>query len=295
MCVFKRYWHSIHRFIKCFLCLPCKPKRSRKHKTSCYVYTHPLHYISITKIQEGSWTAATWLTKTGERGAECVCGRVHLCISFCKSQYENYLNSTLAWRFKKKTNKQPRIPNISILNSTPVFLPLPAICLKKTKTICSYHHNVKNVFKVVGWYPETVYKHSRQFPASCRWSWQSLCRTDRAKNSFVSVKLTLGFQGTGCCFSRGWRVRVQHMGGKNIPGKAQTNRALRTRYVSSLLLLWLLAPSAPVFAVCLLEHVFAGNFGLQFGADKERSPHLPMKRVGLFWRRDKPMLQHDWN
>lgn len=212
MCVFKRCWHSIHRFIKCFL---CKPKRSRKHKTSCYVYTHPLHYISITKIQEGSCTAVTRLRKTGERGTECICGRVHLSISFCKSQYENYLNSTLAWKhegFFKKNFKNAK--HISILNSTLVLLPLPAIYLKKKKTICSYHHNVKNVFKVVGWYPETVYKHSRQFPASCRLSWQSQCRPDSAsKNSFVSMKLTLGFQGTGCCIARGWRVRVQRMGG----------------------------------------------------------------------------------
>lgn len=74
------------------------------------------------------------------------------------------------------------------------------------------------------------------------------------------------------------------------------NCALRTRYISSfLLILWLLAPIAPIFAVCLFEHVFARNFGLQFGADKERTPHLPMKRVGLFWWRNKPMLQHHWN
>lgn len=89
---------------------------------------------------------------------------------------------------------------------------------------------------------------------------------------------------------------MQRMGGYNALCKAQMNCALRTRGVSSfLLILWLLAPTAPIFAICLLEHVFAGNFGLQFGADKEGTPHLPMKRVGLLWWRDKPMLQHDWD
>lgn len=80
---------------------------------------------------------------------------------------------------------------------------------------------------------------------------------------------------------------------RSLQGSAEPGPQNKTS--SFLLLLWLLAPTAPVFAVCLLEHVFAGNFGLQFGADEERAAHLPMKGVGLLRRGDEPVLQHDWD
>lgn len=118
-------------------------------------------------------------------------------------------------------------------------------------------------------------------------------RTDTAgKSSFVLVECPLGFQG---CISRGWRAGEQRRGGleRSLQGSAELGP--RNKTSPFLLLLWLLTPTAPVFAICLLEHAFAGNFGLQFGADQERAPHLPMKRVGLLWRGDEPMLQHDWD
>lgn len=64
--------------------------------------------------------------------------------------------------------------------------------------------------------------------------------------------------------------------------------------LSSLLLqLLFLGPLAPIFAIGLLEHVFAGDFGLQFGTDEERAPHLPVERISLLWGRDKSVSQHD--
>lgn len=120
-------------------------------------------------------------------------------------------------------------------------------------------------------------------------------QTQQERAALSSWNAHLASRAQGCCISRGWRAGEQRRGGleRSLQGSAELGPQNKTS--SFLLLLWLLTPTAPVFAICLLEHVFAGNFGLQFGADQERAPHLPMKRVGLLWRGDEPMLQHDWD
>lgn len=137
------------------------------------------------------------------------------------------------------------------------------------------------------------HRSTQEFPASCGLCWQD--RHSRKRAALSSWNAPLASRARGCCISRGWRAGEQRRGGleRSLQGSAEPGPQNKTR--SLLLLLWLLAPTAPVFAVCLLEHVFAGNFGLQFGADQERAAHLPMKRVGLLWRGDEPMLQHDWD
>lgn len=121
-------------------------------------------------------------------------------------------------------------------------------------------------------------------------------RTDTARRAALSSwNAHLASRARGCCIWRGWRAGEQCRGGLERALQGSAELGPRNKTSSFLLLLWLLAPTAPVFAVCLLEHVFAGNFGLQFGADQERATHLSVKRVGFLWRGDEPMLQHDWD
>lgn len=120
-------------------------------------------------------------------------------------------------------------------------------------------------------------------------------QTEQERAALSSWNAHLASRAWGCCISRGWRAGEQRRGGLERSLQDSAKPGPHNKTSSFLLLLWLLAPPAPVFAICLLEHVFAGNFGLQFGADQERAAHLPMKRVGLLWRGDEPMLQHDWD
>lgn len=48
----------------------------------------------------------------------------------------------------------------------------------------------------------------------------------------------------------------------------------------------------PIVIVGLLEHVPAGDLGLEFGADEEGAAHLAVQRVGLLGRRCQPLPQH---
>lgn len=71
--VFKRDWHSL-RFLKDFLCLACKPKRGRKHKTSSCVRTHtPCIKLMSVKSRRVLRVSPLALEKWGG-GAEGVCG-----------------------------------------------------------------------------------------------------------------------------------------------------------------------------------------------------------------------------
>lgn len=60
-------------------------------------------------------------------------------------------------------------------------------------------------------------------------------------------------------------------------------------------LLFLSGPIIPIITVSLLKHVLAWNFGFQFGAYEKGAAHFPVERVSLFWGRDQPVLQHDWD
>lgn len=82
VCVFKRDWHSILRLLKYFLCLACKPKRGRKHKTSTYTRAPCIKSMSV-QSRRGLRLPPLGLQKCGG-GAGCVCGREHLGISFYK-------------------------------------------------------------------------------------------------------------------------------------------------------------------------------------------------------------------
>ena len=48
----------------------------------------------------------------------------------------------------------------------------------------------------------------------------------------------------------------------------------------------------PVVGISLLEHVFAGNFSIEFGADEEGAAHLAVEGVGFLWRRRESLPQH---
>lgn len=108
----------------------------------------------------------------GQRGPLMV--GVHLCISFYN---ENYLNSTLARKsegfLKNKVFCFFFFGELPTGFSTEFHSRSPSPTHYKTQSLCSHHHNVKNVFKVVGWCLETVQKHWSCFPASCRLYWQS--------------------------------------------------------------------------------------------------------------------------
>lgn len=48
----------------------------------------------------------------------------------------------------------------------------------------------------------------------------------------------------------------------------------------------------PVVGVSFLEHVFAGNFSFEFGADEKGAAHLAVEGVGLLGRRRESLSQH---
>lgn len=97
VCMLKRDWHSIFRLLKYFLCLACKPKRGRKHKTSTYTHASCIKSMSL-ESRKVLRLPSLDLQKCGG-GAGCVCGREHLGISFYKfTVYKNYLNSTSPWK-----------------------------------------------------------------------------------------------------------------------------------------------------------------------------------------------------
>lgn len=48
----------------------------------------------------------------------------------------------------------------------------------------------------------------------------------------------------------------------------------------------------PVVAVGRLEHVLAGDFSFEFGANEEGAAHLPVEGVGFLWRRRQSLPQH---
>lgn len=82
MRVFKRDWHSILRLLKYFLCLACKPKRGRKHKTSTYTHASCIKSMSLESRRVLRLPPLDLQKRGG--GAGCVCGREHLGISFYK-------------------------------------------------------------------------------------------------------------------------------------------------------------------------------------------------------------------
>ena len=58
-------------------------------------------------------------------------------------------------------------------------------------------------------------------------------------------------------------------------------------------LAWSLLALGPVVAVDVVEHVLAGQLGVEARADEEGAAHLAVQRVGLLGRRGQSLLQHD--
>lgn len=147
---------------------------------------------------------------------------VHLCISFYN---ENYLNSTLARKSEGFLKNKvffflENCQQVSVLNSTLALLRLPIIKPNHyAATITMLKMYSRQLAGALKQYRSTgaVFLQA----ADCIGS-LSVGQTEHERTNFVLVKCTLGFQGTGCCISRGWRATTQHMGGQSALCKAQT-------------------------------------------------------------------------